>query len=227
MENIKIETKVSAVITIPEVDLATYQRIVDFIRSVSGDEAAPAPVPEERAEEIRETARAAEDRWAKIPRYAGYDRIIGVFRDAEAHPEKYGWEWMIPKAWMSEVPEIAGISLYNTAHTLGAIAKNGLCKRRSGYNPETQASEVRFRVPVPKEKGLALSDISPEAYRMGQRIRKARKEARLSLSEFSDLIGYAANIVSGWENGTFTVSPDAMESLDKIFGTEWRAEESA
>lgn len=246
MASYKIEKTISAKITLDGLDEATMYRIEDFIRDLVGvkseiaetNETAPEDPFFELSQAMKECNTAAdeflaalpssapqdtEDKWAKIPHYSGWDRVVAVFKGAETHPDDYEWDMRVAKVWMREVPGLFGVKLHTVSHTLGAMAKLGLCAKEERYNPAIAQYEVLFGVPVPKS--LEVSSISPEAASLGKKIHAARRDSVMSLKEFSELIGYDPTVVMGWENGTLTPSTEAMKTLRGLFGDDYFEED--
>ena len=246
----KVETNVS--MNLDGISLESWNRIRDFIRKVVEEEnmlkgeAAKGEIvlPPADLTKIPNTAGTPDkaespekpaDPYAKVERYKNHEAVIALFKDAEANPSGYTWEWRSSKVWMAECPTLANASLHGVAHTLGSTGTLRLVRKDRKYNEEAGVYENVYRVPVPvkaekAEKETAAEEngsISPEDVARGQKLRMARIGRDLTHSDLAELIGYDAAIINKWEWGLYTISSAAQAKLEDIFGKKLFAEVAA
>jgi len=180
-----------------------------------------------KAPEVSAVPEKPEDKYAKVQRYENSLDVIRIFKDAEAHPSDYAWEWRTAKVWMQEIPTLKNASLHGVAHTLGSMYKNGLTNRNCRYNDEIKQNEIRFSVPVPVEElaEAVVTDgepavISEENLKRGQKLRNAMKEHDVTVKELAELIGYNEDLINKWCWGLYTMSSAAREKLEEYFGKD-------
>lgn len=246
----KVETNVS--MNLDGISLESWNRIRDFIRKVVEEEnmlkgeAAKGEIvlPPVNFMKVPDTAgtpaepvipQKSADPYAKVERYKNHEAVIALFKDAEANPSGYTWEWRSSKVWMAECPTLANASLHGVAHTLGSMGTLRLVRKDRKYNEEAGVYENVYRVPVPvktekAEKETAAEEngsIRPEDVARGQKLRMARIGQNLTIGDLADLIGYDAAIISKWEWGRYTISSAAQTKLEDVFGKNLFAEVTA
>lgn len=246
----EVETKVA--LNLDGISLESWNKIADYIRKVveaenilKGEtlngEIALSSVDRTKAPDTKRTSETPvcsekpEDPYRKVDRYKNHEDVIALFKDAEANPSAYTWEWRPSKVWKSECPTLENASLHGVAHTLGSMYVHKLVQKSEKYNDELKIYENLYRVPVPikaekaeekieeKEAGC----ISPVNLFRGRKLRGARKERHLTIGELSLMIGYDAAIINKWECGLYTISSAAQAKLEECFGKELFAEEVA
>lgn len=231
--NINVETTVSTTIRLDVVSLEKYFKILNYIESVTGKKT---PIfPKTAVDTEGKAPEKTEDPYRKVDRYKNHEDVIALFKDAEANPSAYTWEWRLSKVWKSECPTLENASLHGVAHTLGSMYVHKLVQKSERYNDELKIYENLYRVPVPikaekaeekieeKEAGC----ISPANLFRGRKLREARKERHLTIGELSLMIGYDASIINKWECGLYMISSVAQAKLEECFGKELFAEEVA
>lgn len=246
----KVETNVS--MNLDGISLESWNRIRDFIRGVVEEEnmlkgeAAKGEIvlPPADLTKVPDTAGTPDkaespekpaDPYAKVERYKNHEDVIALFKDAEANPSGYTWEWRSSKVWMAECPTLANASLHGVAHTLGSMGMLRLVRKDRKYNEEAGIYENVYRVPVPvkteeAEKETVAEEngsISPEDVAKGKKLRMARIGHDLTIGDLAELIGYDAAIINKWEWGLYTISSAAQTKLEDVFGKNLFAEVAA
>lgn len=245
-----VETKVS--LNLDGISLESWKKISDYIRMVveaenilkgealKGEIVLP-PVERTKVPDIEKTSETptspeiTEDPYKEIHHYRNHEDVIALFKDAEAHPSAYTWEWRPSKVWKSECPTLENASLHGVAHTLGSMYVHKLVQKSEKYNEKLKIYENLYRVPVPtkaeKTAGKPAEEetvsISPANLFRGRRLREARKEHHLTVGELAEMIGYDAAIINKWEWGLYTISAAAQVKLEECFGKELFGEEVA
>lgn len=169
------------------------------------------PVEVDEAERLRA-------KYSKVQHYGGWETVIGIFIDAEIHPEKYLFEWQTAKTWMKRYAELVEVAdVFKVSHILGSMAQNDLVKRSQQYNQKSGQNEVLFYCPLRIENEVSReADVMTE----GRILRNARLEEDLTVNDLADLTGYSADIISKWENDRYSISTDGKAALKSAFGKD-------
>lgn len=243
----KVETNVS--MNLDGISLESWNRIRDFIRGIVEEEnmlkgealRGEIILPPVDLTKVPDTAGMPDkaespekpaDPWGKVTRYKNSEDVIALFKDAEANPSGYTWEWRSSKVWMAECPTLANASLHGVAHTLGSMGTLRLVRKDRKYNEEAGVYENVYRVPVPVKAEKAEEEteqkendnISPEDVAKGKKLRMARIGQDLTIGDLAELIGYDAAIINKWEWGLYTISSAAQTKLEDVFGKKLFAE---
>lgn len=169
------------------------------------------PVEADEAERLRA-------KYSKVQHYGGWETVIGIFIDAEIHPEKYRFEWQTAKTWMKRYAELVEVAdVFKVSHVLGSMAQNDLVKRSQQYNQKSGQNEVLFYCPLRiEDEASREADVMTE----GRILRNARLEEDLTVNDLADLTGYSADIISKWENDRYSISTDGKAALKSAFGKD-------
>ena len=228
MENsikVNVETTVSTTVRLDDLTLEKYFKIIDFIESVTGKKTPIFPKTagntEVKASEEKEDSGT--DKYAGVGRYKGYEKIVDVFKDAEANPGRYEWEYHLASVWKSMVPELSGVPGHSVSHVLGMMVKRGITEKDVRKNPNNCLNENFYRVPVPAAQE-ASSARKPEDVKLGAILRKARMDAGLSVKELSAGIGYDVPIIVNWESGIYHMADTALRAIHNFFKKDIFAE---
>ena len=193
-------------------------------------ETADDPVPEN---EVIGTAKATqkkvplpdpeepEDKYARVGRYNGFEKVVEIFRDADAHPDRYTWDMLTTSAWRNMIPSLKDVTLHSVAHVVGNIVKHGITVKEVRYNPSVYLNENVYRLPVPKEEAkpqeTSVPARNPEDVKLGAILRKARMDAGLSVKDLSQGIGYDVPIIVNWESGLYHMAKTALDAIHNLF----------
>ena len=175
----------------------------------------------QRSEEIPESANP--DKYARVGRYKGYEKIVDVFKDAEANPGRYEWEYRLASVWKSMVPELSDVPEHSVSHVLGMIVKRGITEKDVRKNTNNCLNENFYRVPVPAAQEAAPAR-KPEDVKLGAILRKARLDAGLSVKDLSAGIGYDVPIIVNWESGIYHMAETALKAIHNFFKKDIFAE---
>ena len=206
-------------IALEDVPEDAYRKIREYIQSVLDEGKAPklgkVCYDPKRSMKPSQTMRRPEpaDKYANVFRYKNRDDVIAIFKDAEKNPDRYTHEWRNTKVWMQECESLRGASVHGVSHVLGSMSANGLVEKNARYNDEIHEHETLFRVPVP-----AAVEKKEKADTFGARLKKLMQEHGLNLQDMQDLIGYDADTIKKWISGIYTVSSEARQKLEEVFG---------
>ena len=219
------EVKFSTSVRLEDVSMEQYNKIAAYINEIIGAAKAkqkkvPLPDPEEPEE--------PEDKYARVGRYNGFEKVVEIFRDADAHPDRYTWDMLTTSAWRNMIPSLKDVTLHSVAHVIGNIVKHGITVKEVRYNPSVYLNENVYRLPVPKEeeKPQEISALArkPEDVKLGAILRKARMDADLSVAELAKGIGYDVKIVVNWESGIYHMASTAIKAIHEFFKKDIFAE---
>lgn len=176
----------------------------------------------EKPEDMEPAKPTEDDPYAKVGNYAGKSVVVGIFKDAAEHPDKWAREWLTAQEWMGRVCLDPSATPHSVGHICADCVRFGLLERKEGYNAEAHKNERRFYLPVPiiekpQEEPIV---INPEDQRKGAAVRRARQEAGFSVAELAELIGYSVDTIVKWETGIYSISSAAEETLKKAFGKD-------
>lgn len=239
MANVSIDMKVSGAISIDGFSVEAYRRIMAFIEQVKAEEngtleTAPvslaAPVVP-AAEEPEVVPEESDDKWSRIGRYKGAEKIIEVFKDAEAHPDDYEWSYELSGGFGKKVPSLSDVSTLNIGHVLGKMATLGITKRTVRRNPENCIHENYFNVPIPKrpaekedDKPSAWVEEAPAEPKvkgadkvLGDRLREARMKRNMSIMDVANGVGVVATLIMNYETGIYTMSELMRKNICDFF----------
>lgn len=223
------ESKISVKFELADVTLSTYIKIAQFIESLgvgmetSTEAAASAtahqtPVAPKAEKPTKPDALPADDKYARVGQYAGWQTVVQIFKDADANPDKYVYIWQTAKAWMKKFDELKDEGVFPIAHILGSLATNDLLKRAEQYNKSAAKREVLFYCPVRR----ANSEVAPpsKALTDGESLRNARISHSLTYEDVHVLTGYDTDTIAKWECGKYTMSSEAKREIIKAFGED-------
>ena len=219
------EVKFSTSVRLEDVTMEQYNRIAAYINEVisaakAKQKKVPLPDPEEPAE--------PQDKYARVGRYNGFEKVVEIFRDADAYPDRYTWDMLTTSAWRNMIPSLKDVTLHSVAHVVGNIVKHGITVKEIRYNPSVHLNENVYRLTVPKEeeKPQEISALArkPEDVKLGAILRKARMDADLSVAELAKGIGYDVKIVVNWESGIYHMASTALKAIHNFFKKDIFAE---
>lgn len=224
MENVKIESVISATITLTNVSDEIFHDICGYIESKVKTPVNAAASVEGVGHEAKSVSKPVKQKGKssiKLQEYANMQndprlkKIDTLFADYIKHPDLYTLEEMTAAEYMSMDSSVSSISRISVAKKISACCRRysekipeGNPKKYAGRNKNGSPFRVRtYYIPVPRDF-------------IGSRIKKAREEYGLTTSEVSDLIGYDKSIIEKWECGTYIPSEDALNALRKAFGSD-------
>lgn len=207
------EETFSTNIRLENVSFETYSKIKAYINDIIG-----AAKAKQKAESKVQPAPAAQtDKYAKVGHYNGWDKVVEIFKNADAHPESYTWERLSTPVWKSMMPMLKDVTIHGVAHTVGSMVREGITTKDVRYNPDLHIRENVYRLPVPVAKEHGVPQRNPEDVRRGHILRSARNKAGLNIAELAKSIGYDATTVLNWENGVYHMAETAMKALYEFF----------
>ena len=201
--------------SVPEVkELSAVNDIPDVKESV--------PAGESTAE-----TKAEPDKYADIIHCNGWDKVVAIIRDAEKYPEKYKWEYMIPKEWMTYFSDL---HKRNAPIVIGSMASRNIIKPKvRKYNESTREVENLYCLPVPDKNGetkipetqetIGFPTVvyKPEDARNGAILRKERMAHGFFIAEIGKATGYDATVILNFENGCYSMSDGAKKAFSDFF----------
>jgi len=204
------EVKFSTSVRLEDVTMEQYNKIAAYISAVigaakSGQKGEPVP------------ASVSKDKYAKVGHYNGWDKVVEIFKDADAHPESYTWERLSTPVWKSMMPTLKDVTIHGVAHTVGSMVREGITEKTERYNPDLHIQENIYRLPVPLAKENVVLQRNPEDVRLGHILRKARMDAGLSIADLAEGIGYDAKIIMNWESGIYHMAETALKAIYNYF----------
>lgn len=206
------EIKFSTSVRLEDVTMEQYNKIAAYINEIIGAA---------KAKQRNEEDIDRKEKYKRIGHFNGYEKVIEVFMDAEAHPESYSWENLTTAVWKSMIPSLKEATLHGVSHTVGDLAAEGFTKKEVRYNQDLHLYENAYRLPVPaadaKEETHTVPVRNPEDVRLGAILRSARNKAGLSIAELGKSIGYDAAIVLNWENGVYHMAETALKAIRNFF----------
>ena len=213
------EETFSTNIRLENVSFETYSKIKAYINNIIG-----AAKAKQKAESKVQPAPAQTDKYAKVGHYNGWDKVVEIFKNADAHPESYTWERLSTPVWKSMMPTLKDVTIHGVAHTVGSMVREGITEKTKRYNPDLHIQENIYRLPVPVAKENIVMQCNPEDVRLGHILRKARLDAGLSVKELSAGIGYDIPIIMNWESGIYHMAETALKAIHNFFKKDIFAE---
>ena len=218
------EVKFSTSVRLEDVTMEQYNRIAAYINEVIG----AAKAKQKQKDPEQEKTEEPEDKYARVGRYNGFEKVVEIFRDADAHPDRYTWDMLTTSAWRNMIPSLKDVTLHSVAHVVGNIVKHGITVKETRYNPSVYLNENVYRLPVPKEEAkpqeISVPARKPEDVRLGAILRKARMDAGLSVKDLSQGIGYDVPIIVNWESGIYHMASTAIKAIHEFFKKDIFAE---
>lgn len=224
---VNVETTVSTTVRLDDLTLEKYFKIIDFIESVTGKKTPIFPKTagntEVKASEEKEDSGT--DKYARVPRYKGYEKVVEIFRDAEAHPESYTWETLNTDVWRRMNATLEGVSLHSVSHVVGGLASLGMTEKTTKYNPDLHLNENYYRLPVAAAMETKAEPVyNPEDVRLGRILRSVRIKHGFSIPEIASGIGYDESVVRKWEMGAYHMAATAVKAICAFFKKDIFAE---
>lgn len=215
----------STSITFKDIPMEKYNEIVAYIGKVLGKDKSESKEPEKT--NLSETVKAFGEKYEKVGRYKGYEKILAIFSDADKNPAAYSWDYALALKWKSLIPELKDVSDHSVCHVLGSMYKLGLTGKTRKRAPITYQMENYYRVPLPIVSETETSEtvmnelptINEEDKRKGDILRQTRRKAGISVVDMAKMIGYEPSIIHRWELGVYSMSNDAIKEVNKFFGT--------
>lgn len=154
--------------------------------------------------------------------------IQALYLGWHANPGKYDLVLMSAKEFIERFNYVLSLKLcgpISVAKMLSNIARTygkdilPTKKHNMKFPCGTYAPVTVYSIPVEKTEPEE-TDTSLPKKTVGNVIREAREEAKLSRFELADLIGYPILTVVAWEEDRYTPSPDALELMEGLFGKD-------
>ena len=227
--NVK-ETRLNVTIELTDITDEIYRDIVTYVsmRTMAEQEKKPAAIEPKPAapmtanvKKIEPVATTSSKVVEKKPcswknkAYTSKDPDLSLamdkfFKEIENSPNDYETVLMTMPEFVQRFPEFDKFGRMSIAHHLRMNCKTGervvLKNEKGHWGPYTT-----YYIPVRKKK--------PNP--MGDAIRKAREENRLTVKELAELIEYTPDIVKKWESGEYTPSSDGLAAMKLVLGEHY------
>ena len=244
-----LESTYSGKIEFSGISSEAYRKLTQFIAELNGEEIEETHVPlavDGKKEKDETPEKTVETNVISKSRTKGAESGKEVFNKCKEeikslleytkeHPDEYEIRFCEAQEFYEENKDkfdgISIITLGNASKALGLERKrqmvNGQPRRVRAYPMKKRAEKSSEE---PKKRGLPRK--SPvfaeedhaldQADSLGQMLKKARKDAGLSVYELSNIVEYPYYAIQGWENGSAVPSREAIKVLVSKVSPEFK-----
>lgn len=220
MATITVTGTMTVDIHLDNLSMESYNRLTAFLEGLErGDKPAeyPSSPKPKQGQQSQEQLRDEERTRA----------VYILLTDANAHPDRFEWKWMTSKDLMPYLPELLRkCDGRFIGHTMTLFSQYGMIEKRVGdkmrmeYNYPFAKAEHKPEPVKGEESKEPPKTLNYRDQMMGERLRKARKGASLSITELSQAIGYGADIINRWETGCYHMAEAQRDCINKYFGRD-------
>ena len=237
-----VKSAYNGTIQFEDISEASYRKLVQFVAELNGEampeiarEIAPSRPSEKRVEEqgVPEVPKRAEKKNTKkgIKKSEAEIELVKKLKKivdkAKENPDEYEFRFCMARDFIAENADEFGdcsdIVLGRAAEELNLEKKvvsnteYGSPRRMRAYPMKKRADENDSETVSAKKR---TESIVPDT--VGGLLKKARKDAGLSIYEMSNLLEYPYYVLQGWESGSSDPSQEAIKVLTAKVSPEFK-----
>lgn len=227
-----VQSSYTGTIEFSGISSEAYRKLMEFVNGLNGEtkeEAPVAPVETKEEEKPNDSEMISKSRTKSAESGSEVfnrckDEIKSIWDYAKGHPDEYEIRFCEAQEFYEENKDkFDGISIITLGHAANALGferkrqmVNGQPRRVRAYPMKRQtdkALEEKKTRGRPRRTPVFSEDTENQSESIGQFLKKARKDAGLSVYELSNILEYPYYAIQGWEAESSVPSQEAIKVL--------------